>query len=144
ILGLIIHVDFPNHGKEPCILLAKTNIGYEQLIKISTYLQQNKIDHIEKETLQTYTDDLIGILPIQLFIFQNTLENVRPYVEAWQSLFAKGDFYLGVEEQDLSHSNIQMLKNIHQVTAIRAVAINDVRYLNKEDHSAFECLESMR
>src|SRR5690625_1880911 len=40
IIGMVVNLIHPDQSNEPCILLAKNNSGFQQLMKISTIIQQ--------------------------------------------------------------------------------------------------------
>src|SRR5690625_2280381 len=51
----------PDQSNEPCILLAKNNSGFQQLMKISTIIQQQQQPGIKMEQIQPFMEGLIGI-----------------------------------------------------------------------------------
>src|SRR5690625_4876355 len=64
ILGLIVYIDSIKGANVPCILLAKSNRGYEYLMRISTYIQKQNNPQIEQQTIAPLLKEIIGILPI--------------------------------------------------------------------------------
>lgn len=151
IIGMTVHIENTEGFQETCILLAENNQGYEQLIKLSSLLNTEEKNFIEKENLHLYTDGLTGILPVMQSSFKEqfrtvSFEQIQEEVKVWANLFNQGSFYLGIqdhgtrEERELQ----QQMKAFHDITRIPVVAVNDVRYLNEGDARAFECLQAMK
>ncbi|WP_106496929.1 DNA polymerase III subunit alpha [Lentibacillus sp. Marseille-P4043] len=151
IIGMIVNVKTADGAIDTCILLAKNNQGYQKLVSLSTYLQTNHYDAIEKENLINFTTGVIGILPtsqnsISSILQQETLEKTKEYIDTWSASFDSDDFYLGVEKHGLVSEKVDFtsLKKLHATYQIPVVAINDVRYLNETDDIAYDCLQAMK
>lgn len=149
ILGLIVHIDSPNGVNVPCILLAKSNRGYEQLMQISTYIQKQNKPQVEQQTIAPLLKEIIGILPLHTSPLGDLLANqayqdARAYIQEWRSIFADGDFYLGIGETDLVSGRLDTLKTFQQSTGLSVVALQDVRYVEQTDHEAYDCLQHMK
>ncbi|WP_067730509.1 DNA polymerase III subunit alpha [Oceanobacillus damuensis] len=152
IIGMTVYVrDQEEEEGIPCVLLAKSNRGYKQLIKISTAIQQHGKKGIEREQLQGYSDQLICIFPTNEgksagYFREESDEKLMSYFKKWQSMFSDGDFYLGLQnrglEQDMEH--IELIREFHGKTGIPVTAINDVIYLNRKDDIAYDCLQSIK
>ncbi len=133
------------------LLLAKNNIGYQNLIKITS------IAHLEGfyykprfdwETLEKHHEGLIacsaclgGELPT--LIRSGQMEKAKERAKEFNVLFGQGNYYLEL----MHHPNLetQMLVNkglieIGKELNIPLVATNDVHYLNKEDAEAQDIL----
>ena len=152
IIGMTVRVrDLEADGSISCVLLAKNNSGYSQLIKISTAIQLHGKDGIEWEELRTYSDQLICILPtdnkkIETYFLKYSHDEIASYLDEWQTLFADGDFYLGVGHQNSEEDRqfLQTVKTFHEKYNISVVAINNVSYLYDKDDIAYDCLQAMR
>lgn len=151
IMGMIVNIHSIEEARVPCVLLAKSNIGYEHLMKISTYIQQQKDKAIEKQIIRPMLKEVIGILPMGTsplfnYIQKQTYEKVTTFIKEWYELFADGDFYLGIDEADLLKlkNDISLLSNIQQSINIPIVALHDVRYLEEADYEAYDCLKHMK
>lgn len=151
IIGMVIRVLDIAEKTERCILLAKSNQGYKELLKISTYIQQNGQKGIEISELKTFTEDLICILPISGSTLINHLEQSShevafSYINQWQQLFSKENFFLGIQEHVLvGESNLdQTIQSFQLKYDIPLVAIQDVLYLNEDDWQAYEYLQAIK
>lgn len=134
-----------------CVLLAKNNNGYEQLIKISTNIQQRELSMLTLEELDGFTTDLICIFPannpeLEHLLLSETHDKVAAYLHGWQDLFTQGDFYLGIQDHGLENERSihTPLKAFHEKYHVPVAAINDVRYLDEKDVIAYDCLLAMK
>ena len=91
IVGMTLNILNINNELEYCILLAKNNDGYKQLIKISTMIKKDQKSLSLKE-IHLYTGNLICILPVQsstlenLFM-NNSFEEVKKQIDHWINCF---------------------------------------------------------
>jgi len=151
IIGMIITVINGNQREESCILLAKNNTGYKNLMRLSTLLNIEDQSGIQFKQLVDFTDHLICILPInndKLFqlLSEKRLESILKYLSRWKSLFQEGDFYIGVQDDYIVNDSAvsQTLQTLYNSYHIPVVAINDVRYLHERDFLAYDCLQAMK
>ncbi len=132
-------------------LLAKDNIGYRNLIKLTTlahiegYYYKPRVD---KELLKECAEGLIclsgcpgGELAEALAV--NNLERGRKVIEDWIAIFGKENLYLEV----MNHQEVENIKNIHAGLKTLAkeyelpyVATWDSHYLEKSDAEAQDTL----
>ncbi|MUK86867.1 DNA polymerase III subunit alpha [Ornithinibacillus sp. L9] len=150
IIGMVITI-LNDDEQEECIVLAKNNYAYQQLIKLSTIIQTSSLAGIEKDKLTDFTKDLIGILPIHSSklkrrITSTSYDRIKPYIDSWEEMFAPGDFYLGIQEhgEELDQAITTATKAYGEKYQTKVVAINDVRYVNEKDDIAFDCLQAMK
>ena len=133
------------------LLLAKNNIGYQNLIKLTS------IGHLEGfyykprfdwETLEKYHEGLIASTAclggeIPTLIRSGNLRKARERILDFNNLFGQGNFYLEImhhpelPEQDMV--NKELIKFSKELN-IPLVATNDVHYLNEEDAEAQDIL----
>ncbi|UFT98017.1 DNA polymerase III subunit alpha [Radiobacillus kanasensis] len=148
IIGMVVFVQ-QDEKREPCILLAKNNKGYEQLIQLSSMLQLNHHTELLFSELNLYTDHLIGILPwsnssLHGFIEDDLMEGMQDYLKKWTTLFREGNFYIGIPEaRDEILQDMEVIRQ-HFTKSIAYTAIRDVRYVNTEDEEAYVCLQAMK
>lgn len=151
IIGMVAHTMDAYDRPASIILLAKTDAGYQQLLLLSTYLQENTLDYISKEELAHYQSGLIGILlpsnsPLEEMLLSDTYEHVEDYVRSWRQLFNQDDFYIGITDhgQDIERKLQQSLKAYNQTYHTPVAAVGDVRYLEPADDMAYDCLQAMK
>lgn len=150
IIGMTIFVENEQNCREKCILLAENNQGYQQLIRLSTWLNTNDAQTLDKSELRHYTDGLLGILPVydnpvkQQF---NTASfaDIKEDIDHWSTIFKKDAFYLGIQDHGLPEEQVlnQQVKAFCEQYQIPAVVSNDVRYLKEEDWVAYDCLQAI-
>lgn len=150
IIGMSINVK-EEENIEELILLAKNNAGYRNLTRLSTYIQRNEKNSIEKELLTNYMDQLVVILPVntsrvQQLLQNNSYDQVENYLSYWKSLIEEEDFYLGVSDfsEKVENQSLHVVRAYHESFQTKIVAINDVRYLQEKDAYAFDCLQAMK
>ena len=150
IIGMTVELIHDDYQVENCILLAKNNKGYQQLIELSTWINKDE-QRLTLPILQSHAHDLIGILPVQTSVIAELLINDRfdqakAIIDKWLNVFSAEDFYLGIQDHGLAseRSMQQMVKNFHEAYEIQVVAINDVRYLERDDYVAFDCLQAIK
>lgn len=151
LIGMSINVIMTPEETEQCVVLAKNNNGYQQLIKISSKIQESNEAGISFETFSAHTNDLICIIPVHTsklsgLLNQRSHDEASMYIEKWQELFSHVDFYLGIQPFGETNDDrkYQTVKAFHETTKIPVVAINDVRYLEEQDYLAYDCLQAIK
>ena len=109
IIGLEIKITDKKGNIKTLLLYAKNNMGYQNLIKLSTIKSEREI--VGKDLIK-YNSDLICIVPYLSSGIYSTLKKIYK------------DIYIGYKDK-LEKNNLINLKN--------TVFINNVLYLNKED-----------
>ncbi|MFQ9892577.1 MAG: PHP domain-containing protein, partial [Emergencia sp.] len=132
------------------VLLAKTNQGYKNLIKIVSkgftegYYYKPRID---KDVLRAYSEGIIALSACLAGKVQNCLlnrdyEGAKAEALAMDEIFGHGNFYLELQDQGLDEEamiNPQLVK-LSKELDIPMVATNDVHYVRQEDAEAHDIL----
>lgn len=128
--------------KTVILLYAKSNLGYQNLMKLASKKAIN--NHLDFEDLRKYSFDVLAILGgsesdfFNYFIqhkYDMCQEVWRTYQETFKSL------YLGIDMQTRkSQQYIDSLVSFAKVNAISCVAIHQTNFLNKDDFYAYEVL----
>src|SRR5680860_519745 len=133
------------------ILLAKNDIGYKNLIKLTTSAHIEGFYYkprIDKTLLKEHAEGLIGTSAcmggeISQAILAKDLEKAEKVINEFQEIFGKDNFYLELED----HLSLQGQKEINDAliklsekTKAPLVAANDIHYINKEDDKAQDIL----
>lgn len=152
IIGMKIDIQDPNTQEiYTVITLAKSNVGYESLVKLSSLIAKAENNPLSFEQFSPLNEDLIVIIPAYQNLFGNYLLNKelhkgKDWLENWMPYVNNEDFYLGVQD----HGQIEERKVMESVQLlqkeenIKAVALHDVRYLKEEDYLAYDCFQYMR
>ncbi len=132
------------------ILLAKDEVGYKNLIKLSSasYIEGFYYKpRIDKELLEKYHEGLIAMTAclageVPQLIISDNYEGALKVAGYYNELFGRGNFYLelqdhGIEEQKKVN---RALIEISGKTGIPIVATNDIHYLEREDARAQDIL----
>ncbi len=135
----------PNH----LILLAKNNVGYKNLVKLSSISYTEGFYYkprIDKELLKKYSEGIIclsaciaGEIPRK--ILNNNINGAKESAKEFKEIFGD-DFYLEVQSNKLREQLLvnQKLIEISKELNIPLVATNDCHYLNEEDYYTHEVL----
>lgn len=139
------------------LLLAKNNIGYQNLLKIVSighlegYYYKPRIDF---EILEKYHEGIIATSgcmngEIPSLLLHNQHKQAEKILQKYLDIF-KDDFYIEIQR----HPNVERLDELNKDLIALArkfgvplVATNDVHYLNKEDAYAQEillCIQTAR
>lgn len=148
IIGMV--VNFPYKEETiPIILLAKTNHGYKNLIKIST--QKQLEGSIDEKFFEQVRSDLICIIPtetvtLKQLLLNHKVEQLHTILSHFLQFFEREDFYLGIEIYERNHRQmfIELAKEFEKEFQYRFVALQDVRYLEEKDAISYECLQAMK
>ncbi|SFD60624.1 DNA polymerase-3 subunit alpha [Lentibacillus persicus] len=150
IIGMRVEIA-ANEAVDTCILLAKNNAGYKNLMKLSTDIQLSGNERVEHSDLKRFSGDLICIVvtvesSIGAQLQEASYAQVKEYLDYAWDMFDRENFYLGVQDHGLEeerHVN-QAIKAFSETYQTKAVLLNDVRYLNEKDAIAFDCLRAMK
>ncbi|RLL47878.1 DNA polymerase III subunit alpha [Oceanobacillus piezotolerans] len=148
IIGLTVKVENDDEAVE-LVLLAKNKIGYHNLIRLTTHLQVERLETISLSSLQTYTESLVGIFPLQESKLASILlhaphDKAIEYLTDWQKVFNLKDFYLGLENNGNQEELNRSVKAFYEKYGIPVVPIGDVRYLEEKDDIAFDVLQAIK
>ena len=156
ILGCEVYVapdsrfDKEKRGSQHLVLLAKTNEGYHNLIKLVSlgftegFYYKPRID---KDILRKYSEGIIalsgcmsGVVPEA--ISQEGYKKGKQVALEYNEIFGEGNFFLEIQDYDSSDQQ-KMNENLIRLsieTNIPLVATNDVHYINEEDFEPHEVL----
>ncbi len=133
------------------ILLAKNEIGYKNLIKLTTSAHIEGFYYkprIDKELLKENSDGIIGTSAcmggeISQAILANDFEKAEKTINEFQEIFGKENFYLELQDHPTLKGQNEIndaLIKLSKKTSAPLVAANDIHYVNKEDDKAQDIL----
>ena len=147
IIGLTasIYTDDTELEAHPLILLAETNTGYQNLVKISSALQSMAKGGMKRKWMKSYHEGLIAITPgengyIESLLQAGKFEEAVRAAEGFRELFGDGRFYLGYQPFKGHETLSEEILRLSAETEIAVCAAGDVRYIKKEDQDAYRCL----
>ncbi len=130
-------------------LLAKNDIGYKNLLKLSSVAQIDGFYYkprIDKELLSKHYEGLVilsGCLKgeIPQLLLNGEIEKAYN-VAKWYKELVGEDFYLEIQDHGLPEQKKinPLLLKLGEDLGIKVVATNDVHYLRWEDHEAHDIL----
>ncbi len=153
IIGLTVDVqsEITSNRAYPLVLLAKNQVGFQNLMKISSVVQTKSKEGIPLKWLRHYATGLFAISPgrageIESYLIENSEEKAVKCVELYKHIFGKDSFYLSLQNHNVPaepslFNKVAALGNSHLV---QTVVTNDVRYLQQSDSFAHECLLAIK
>jgi len=125
------------------LLLAKNNVGYENLMKIVTIANLEGFYYkprADKEVLRSNSEGIIALSSclsgeVNHLLINQQYEQAKKAALEYQEIFGEDNFYLELQDHDLAEQkqvNTQ-LSRLSKETGIPLVATNDVHYIEQED-----------
>ncbi|WP_027410176.1 DNA polymerase III subunit alpha [Anoxybacillus tepidamans] len=145
IIGMMAHVQLEGDEAYPLVLLAKNNIGYRHLLKISSAIQTKTKGGIPEKWLRHYCDGIIALTPgrsgqIETLLGQQQWEKALETAFAYKRLFGDDSFYIAVQRHGTEEWWQRELIALSSEAKVPLVATNDVYYLEKKDAFVHDCL----
>lgn len=152
IIGLTVDVLSERQKGEafPLVLLAKNQIGLQNLLKITSAVQTKSPVGIPVKWLKHYSQGLFAITPgiegeLEQAVMNEDEESIEQVLSLYLQLFGDS-FYMSLqnhgqaEEMELS----ERFMRISAKNGVKLVATNRVYYLNQEDSFSHECLIAIK
>ena len=148
IFGLEIIVNY-HEVKVPFVLLAKDNLGYKNLMKLSSIVCSNNDNFVTLEEFIQYAAHNYVIAYGEGGYFDSDLisenkEAVLDKLKVMKEELPEFDVALSYQEASLWAIKNKMLKQICRQLNISTVALNKVYYLDKQDEETFHILSSIK
>ncbi|MEC1262805.1 DNA polymerase III subunit alpha [Bacillus swezeyi] len=133
----------------PLVLLAKTNKGYKNLLKISSVLQSKSKTGIKEKWLKSYHEDIIALTTgetsyVEALLKEGLLEEAQEAALRYKSIFGEDSFYLSYQPYKADPLLSKRILELSATTGIPVAASGDVRYIDKEDVTAYTCLKAIK
>lgn len=129
----------------PLVLLAETETGYRNLLKISSVIMTKTRNGIPKKWLSHYAEGLIAISPgvngeVEQLLLQQENEQARKVIAGYKEMFSS--FYLSIQNHGLSEERLLQarLLQLSEDMNVPLVAANNVHYVDKTDAFVQDCL----
>ena len=154
IFGTTLYIRLPEETMiYPIVLLAKTEIGYKNMLQLITAASftEGKTKYITPEQLKESASDVIGLLPslyspVTQALSRNDETLARKHLEMYRSIFGDS-FFVGISPQnptprgDIERSSCaERVVAIAEEMGIGIVPLPLVYLLNEEDKEAREVL----
>ena len=132
------------------VLLAETNDGYRNLMKIVSESYRNGFYYkprVDKDLLKEYSEGIIALSAclagnVQYRLLNGDYEGARAEALEMREIFGEDNFFLEIQDQGLEEEERirPLILKLHQETGIPLVATNDVHYVRREDAKAQDVL----
>ncbi|MBM7701225.1 DNA polymerase III subunit alpha [Metabacillus iocasae] len=154
IIGLTLSI-LDSQGDEvsvahPMVLLAENEVGYQNLLKMSSIVQTKETKGLNRKWLPHYSEGIIAITPgqrgeIEDLLQQGRISEAEESVRFFQNTFGRDHFYLAVQHHDAKDKELQSkVIELAEKCDVSLVVTNDVRYLEQEQHLAQDCLLAIK
>lgn len=152
IIGLTVDVlsEQQNGMAHPLVLLAKDQIGFQNLLKITSSVQTKSLEGMPVKWLKHYSDGLIALTPglkgeIEQALIMDNLEEAEKLLHLYRKLFGES-FYMGLQDHQLASERAlnEKIVPFAKRNQVKLVATNQVYYLHKDDCFAQECLLAIK
>ncbi|WP_071396012.1 DNA polymerase III subunit alpha [Bacillus tuaregi] len=134
----------------PLVLLAKNQIGLQNLLKISSSIQTKSLSGIPIKWLKHYSKGLFALTPgkdgeIEQALLNGDITSAERVLSLYKQLFGES-FYISLQQHHISaEMNVnRKLVELAKHYQVQLVATNQVYYLYKEDAFAHECLLAIK
>ena len=134
------------------LLLAKSNVGYHNLLKLTTIAHTRGYHYrprVDKKVLADHAEGLIvtsGCLSGEIpeLLLKGDINGARTAVRWYQDVFGPDNFYIEVQDHDAPESPQNqlnpMLYDLHRETGAPLLATNDLHYVESSDADAQDVL----
>ncbi len=153
-LYIINEQEEENIEKDHLILLAENKKGYENLLKLLSFIHvyERKFEtHIFSETLKQFKDGIVALSAclkgeVAKYCVRNKIEKASKAIEKYKEIFRKKNFFLEIQ---LNNTPIQNkvnkdFKTLSKKYEIKIVCTNNCHYLLKDDYNAQRMLKNMK
>ena len=137
------------------VLLAKNEIGYKNLIKLTSSAFLEGFYHrprVDKELLREHAEGIIATSAclkgeVNWNLMHGNTDRAVAIARELQDIFGEGNFFLEIQNHgiDKEINNIPKIDAISRETGIPMVVTNDCHYLHEEDanaHDALICIQT--
>lgn len=135
----------------PLVLLAKNNIGFRHLLKITSAIQTKNQQGIPVKWLTHYSDGLFAISPgregeIEQALLNNDIEHALNAIHLYNSIFSSNHFFLSIQKHGIPEEEglNRMIKQVADETNVKMVAANNVLYVHQDDQFAYQSLLAIK
>ncbi|MQS51731.1 DNA polymerase III subunit alpha [Companilactobacillus mishanensis] len=144
IIGLTVQMAGIISGEDtyPLILLAKNDVGYHNLIKISSAVVSSK-DPIQLDAIKDMLHGLFLITPSVGAEILTTDEPLKFSANLAQ-LVDHDSLFIGVGLYADQINRVSKAKKVSEITNLPMVALTDVRYINKDDDLSYQVVNHIR
>ncbi|MFQ3609983.1 MAG: DNA polymerase III subunit alpha [Fimbriimonadales bacterium] len=144
-----------NQSAYHLLLLAKDEVGYRNLLKLTTIAHLEGFYYkprIDKDILRQHAEGLIATssclsAEIPSAILRGDLEGARRLLEEYLDIFGRENFYIELQDHGLAEQRQvnQVLVELAQRYRLPLIATNDAHYLHRQDaetHDVLLCVQT--
>lgn len=144
VVGLKVQIQFQGDQSYPAILYAQTNLGYKNLLKISSSISIREDETLPVRWLQGYSKGLVLVLPMmddkEIWLQDHSIDYMKQLKDAFTTHLFLGVSRPGGMKSPLEEKVVQLSSQFE----CRIIAIHECLFINKEDHFAFEVAQAIK
>ncbi len=143
VVGLKVQIHFQEDHVLPAILYAKTNIGYKNLLKISSSISIREDGTLPYRWLVGYSEGLFIVLPViedhEIWLKDDNYEMMK----LLSGVFSR-NLLLGISRAGgVISPNEHKVLNYSHILGCKVMAIHECLFLNQEDYFSFEVAQAI-
>lgn len=149
IIGMETTVRFAEDRESDLLLYARSNKGYEHLLKLSTIIQcrEEKEKYVTWEELLAYKDDLLYVIPysggfVRACLEDEALERGERFIQFLKDHLGGESVYLEIQGTD--RSKVEPINQLAAKLAIPLVCSQHIQVLEREDLDAWKVIQAIR
>ena len=135
----IIGVEFDVEDFIIC-LIAKDEVGYKNLVKLTSYKNSSREASLTIENLKEYKEGVIGIVPSFRAFKDMNKEKIMPLLDSLKEIYLN-DFYVGKEIY--KNENCYLLNSYIDVLECKTVEFNNIVSRNDSELEYIELLKAI-
>lgn len=139
VVGLSAFIEYDDHTY-PVVFYAKNNVGYHNLLKISSALSTRDKEALPEQWLKAYRQGLVCVIPNKPEWLLTDRTEVASYI---QQLFGKAAFGSVDRPGGVRSADEPAFISLCNQLQMPVMASHEIRYLHQEDAFAYEVASSI-
>lgn len=148
IIGVEFYVSFDEEMTIPLLLFAKNAFGYQQLVQLTSLVNQYQVRTLDKKYLKMYSQHLICVIPSdQPYFIENIKEQAFLKLNSWlESLKAiYSDLYFGIYRyKHCDETYLQTFKEWGMQQNVFSLAMQNAFHLSSKDTIIVNLLDCIK
>jgi DNA polymerase-3 subunit alpha len=153
IIGLTVSIlekEESESSSFPFIFLAENNEGYHNLLKLSSLVKTKAAKGLKQKWLSRYSQGIIVLSPgkkgmIEHYIETGRIEEAKRITRFLQETFGRENVFFSIQRHgSVEHKLNEKLIPLAREWGVQLVAANDVRYIEKDQSFAHQCLLAIK
>ncbi len=144
VVGLKVQIQFQGDQLYPAIIYAHTNLGYKNLLKISSSISIREDETLPYRWLLGYSKGLVIVLPMlehkEIWLQDNSAEYIKQLREAFTTHLFLGISRAGGYKSPHEEKAIQLSMHF----GCKIIAIHECLFMKNDDHFSYEVAQAIK